>query len=136
MSERKEFAEDLIAAGDDFLSLAQAIHKREGNGDAWFGTIGFLVLQLAELVAGNNAPIDLTKSEMKVAVRAFTNVSRTFKVLRGAKYDLLSAKDWDLVEPFGMMLTQLWNQIPGQKLVRDQLPAIMKPDHPAWRKEK
>lgn len=136
MEEREEFAEDLAVAGGDFLDLANAIHDRDGPGDAWFGTMGFLVLQLGELVAGSAKPIDLTPSEMKVAVRAFTNVSRTFRVLRGRKHNLLNKEDWKLIEPFGQMLTRIWRQVPGQQTVRENLPDIMKPDHPAWRKEK
>ena len=136
MKEREEFAEDLAAAGVDFLDLANGMHERGGAGDAWFGAMGFLVLQLSELVAGNHRPIDLTPAEMKVAVRAFTNISRTFKILRGTKYNLLSAEDWKLVEPFGNMLTKIWSQIPGQQTVRDNLPGIVDPNHPAWRKEK
>ncbi len=136
MSEREEFAHDLAMAGVDFLDLANAMHDRGAGGDCWFGALGYLVLQLAELVGGHRKPIELTLEEMKVVVRAYTNISRTFKVLKGPKWGLVPEEEWKHIVPFGKMLNLIWSEIPGQQSVRDQLPSIMNPNHKAWGKEK
>lgn len=136
MNERKEFAYDLAAAGVDFLDLANALNDREADGDCWFGALGYLALQLAELVDGHQEPIELTPDEMKTAVRAYTNISRTFKVLKGPKYGLVPEEEWARLEPFGKMLNLIWNEIPGQESVREHLPSIINSSHKAWGKEK
>ena len=135
-TEREEFALDIATAGADFLELSAALHKRKAAGDCWFGVVGYLLLQLSEMVAGRNPPLELTKNELKVAVRAFTTASRAFNILRTSKSHLIPPEDKAKFTPFGTLLNRIWAQIPNQESVRKHLPDIINPNNPVWKKGK
>ena len=133
-TEREEFSLDIATAGTDFLELSAALSVRKAEGEYWFSIVGYLLLQLSEMVAGRNPPIKLTKNEMKVAVRAFTTASRAFRILRTSKQHLIDPDDRRKLTPFGLLLNRIWAQIPGQEKIRKHLPDIVNPNNPVWKK--